>query len=235
MATAALPVRVSLVGDEIRLSPTQLRIHPAENRQIEWITDEGTLEIHFSRDQQTPFERADFGTPEGGGNIRPGELRPGLVAGSTFPYELILKRGAEILKARGIIEIASRPMGPNERGDGDGDDVAAGAAKPVTIRLAGGSVVVAPDPVKVNAKKREQVEWTCEDGSFEIDFNKDGTPFDQSMYGGSQSQGKKSGPCRSNAEEKTYHYTVTVQPASGGAPIVLDPGVTVEDDGGDGR
>jgi len=235
MATAALPVRVSLVGDEIRLSPTQLRIYPAENRQIEWITDEGTLEIHFSRDQQTPFERADFGTPEGGGKIRPGELRPGLEAGSTFPYELILKRGAEILKARGIIEIASRPTGPDERGDTD--DVAAGPAKPVTIRLDGaGSVVVAPDPVKVNRKKREQVEWTCEDGSFEIEFNKDGTPFDQSMYGGSQSQGKKSGPCRSNAQkDKTYHYTVTVQPATGGPPIVLDPGVTVEDDGGDGR
>jgi hypothetical protein len=94
-------------------------------------------------------------------------------------------------------------------------------------------IQVDPDPVDTSAKKAEQVEWTCYQGEFEIDFKEDVAPFPSKNFKGGQGGSITSGPTeKKKVRERQYKYNVivTVTMANGDKKRRhKDPGVVVED------
>jgi hypothetical protein len=104
----------------------------------------------------------------------------------------------------------------------------------VLIRVSGGAISVAPSPVRVSKKNKDEVVWKCAD-KFAIDFIPVG-PFGQDHIDPVPTEGPdfrkrdrlkvkwiaKSGKVEENAAPGDYKYSVT---SSG---ITLDPGVHVD-------
>lgn len=215
MQTKDYPVSVKKAGDKLSLSKEKLRVFPASDQRIQWVSEVGTLELRFVDTNSGPLVESEIEKVNGGRILRLGRIRPDIPVGTVFDYELLLMDGATILgRTLGSIIIS------------------ASARNGVTITLQSDRTLkVEPDVVWLKAG--EQVEWTCnDDGVFTIEF-KSTTPFASQKYEGKRS--KKSEACKADAAQKVHDYTVTLSPAAGGPPVTLDPGVGVDDDGPDPR
>jgi hypothetical protein len=223
MNSETLTISVKGAGQKLALSREQLKVSQASDHRVEWVCDDGTMELRFVGPGEGPFETTTLTPTRTGQVLRAGRLRSGLAPGAKFPYDLVVKKGANtVAELRGVIVI----------------DAGGGTMDSKTVRItvtADRELVVTPDVVRISRKKREQVSWICDDGQFEISFDKDGTPFPEGQYAGTKGAPRQSGKCRADAAKQIYHYSVTVQPTAGGEPITLDPGVDVDDSGTDPR
>ena len=75
---------------------------------------------------------------------------------------------------------------------------------------------VSVDPIQVSKANHDNVVWHCH-GPFKVQFDKDGTPFNERDF---ENGHPDSGRARDNAANGTYRYTVI----AGGK---LDPGVII--------
>ncbi len=96
------------------------------------------------------------------------------------------------------------------------------SAKTVTVTITPANPpTVSPDPANISKGAGDQVEWTCPDctSGFSIHFPQ-GSPFSSGSFSNSHAQ---SGPARSNADTKLYHYTVTVGGHTSDPGVQLNP------------
>jgi hypothetical protein len=82
------------------------------------------------------------------------------------------------------------------------------------------------------AKAGDTVTWKCTGCRAQVDFNKNGTPFLAGTFPISPGGTTNSGPMTGNlVARKTFEYSVTLWPSSGGNSIVLDPEVDADPGG----
>jgi hypothetical protein len=221
MNAARIPVRIKLDRWDCSISPFVIRIDPARGQEVEWICDDGEVEVTFP-DGDFPFEgeRRTFSGGRGGG-LRSTKVRPGLAERSRFPYVAVVRSNIGVVaRLEGILFVAPGT-----------------SSTPVEVKILrndDGTLRAEPDEVTLFRKKDDRALWTCDFGAVDIVFDKDGSPFEETTFSGEQSQGARSGRWKSGMLlALKYHYSIRVQ-LPDGTELELDPGVVVDDGGGDG-
>jgi len=221
MKTDKIPVRLAVDRWDATISPYVIRIDPDHAQQVEWMCKDGELRIEFP-EGRCPFEgRGSYASKKPGAPILSGPLRDGLVKGERFPYDITLrtiKRGIELRLPSGVVLVAP---GFSSK------------AIPVNILLnEDGTLRVDQEEVTASRPKDDRIEWHCEFAKeFRILF-KNGSPFVDDTFTGAQVRPSRSSAWVSTPVIGRYAYCVEVELADG-TKLTLDPGVVVEDGGGD--
>ena len=89
-----------------------------------------------------------------------------------------------------------------------------------------GKIVVHPAVAPLNKNYGDTAEWVSTNGeAFDVDFNKNGTPFDCGSYPVPGTGGKGSGSIRPDAKGKGTVYDYSVRGENGDE---LDPGIRID-------
>lgn len=220
-----IPVRLAVDRWNVTVSPYVIRIDPARPQQIEWVCKDHPLEVRFP-EGKCPFEGGgSYVSKRPGEAILSGPIRAGLKPKDRFPYEFhIIRKNGHHVKLPGEILVAA--------------DFSSKGVLVLIKRDGSGTLSVDPDPVTVHRQKDERIEWQCEfdHHRFEINFDKgDGTPFEQGTFGAEKGSNGMSGPWKAKSEVLKSHYDYSVRvwlSETDANPLVLDPGVDVDDGGG---
>lgn len=221
MTPTTIPVRLMLDRWQSAIEPYAIRIDSASGHQVEWLSRDGSIEIAFAGGV-SPFE--------GGGSfsaaapeipVFSGAVRLGLEKDRQFPYEATIRspKGA-IARLNGVVLIAP--------------DVKSVAIAVEISQDGAGNLVVTPDPVTANRPSDERIEWHCAIGRFEVNFDKgNGTPFEESIFAAEKDGKRRSARWRTgDLGRASFKYSVRVW-VPGEPRKDLDPGVVVDDNGGD--
>lgn len=101
--------------------------------------------------------------------------------------------------------------------------------KTVNVKVTDASLSVSPYRIKIKSSGQEVV-WKCTDGTVQILFNKDGTPFNPTTFPGGAGSEIHSGECATTTN-RLYHYMILVNRSSSSLPINIDPEVMIDDSG----
>src|SRR5262245_26600052 len=100
-------------------------------------------------------------------------------------------------------------------------------ARTVKVTVTEAKLSIVPFRIKIKSAG-EEVVWKCEDGTVQILFNKDGTPFSPVAFPAGAGTELHSGVCAVTTN-RLYNYTMVVNRPTSTVPIMIDPEVVISD------